>query len=228
MTVSDSAPAAGRSGPGLAGAGSSAKAARAAAVRCVNTCFGVSRTPASRARATNWITVIESPPRPKKSSSTPTASNPSTCPNRPASVTAGSTAPGTGVGSGPGLAGAGSSARAARAAAVRCVNTCFGVSRTPASRARATNWITVIESPPRPKKSSSTPTASNPSTCPNRPASIAAGSTAPGTGVGPASTGPSGRSDRSGRSGAGRAERSTLPLGVSGSSVSGTKDEGTM
>ena len=77
------------------------------------------------------------------------------------------------------------------------------------------------EWPPRSKKLSWTPTRSSPSTSAQMLASVSS--------IGPRGGDERGVSSRDrSRSGAGRASRSTLPFGVSGSASSATNAEGTM
>ena len=94
---------------------------------------------------------------------------------------------------------------------VWCSNICRGVSCSPARRARETTWMERMLSPPSSKKLSSHPHA-RPAAGPrprSPPASAPRGCAAPRSPPPPAAS-----------SGAGRARRSTLPLGVSGSASS--------
>ena len=108
----------------------------------------------------------------------------------------------------------------ARAATVRCSNTCRGVSSSPARRARETIWMERMESPPAVKKSSRMPTRSTPSTSAHtRARAASAGVRGASYSVSPAAA-PA--------SAAGRARRSTLPLPVRGMASSSTKRAGAM
>ncbi len=105
----------------------------------------------------------------------------------------------------------------ASSATVRWVKTCRGVMTRPPRRARTTSWIETMLSPPRAKKSSSTPTSGRPSTSAYRAhssSSRALPGRRPETGTG--------------LSGTGRARRSSFPLGSTGSCSSGTNAVGTM
>ncbi len=106
----------------------------------------------------------------------------------------------------------------ARPATVWFTKRSLTANRRPACRARDTTSMLRIESPPRLKKLSSTPTRSTPSTSAQICASVAS---APVRGA-------TKRAAAAAKSGAGRALRSSLPLGVRGSASSATKAEGTM
>ena len=88
---------------------------------------------------------------------------------------------------------------------------------SPARRARLTNWIDMMLSPPSAKKLSSIPTRSSPRTSANSPHRISS--------CGVRATR---RTDPTRASGAGSARRSSLPLGVSGRRSSTTNADGTM
>ncbi|RPK74226.1 hypothetical protein EES44_01810 [Streptomyces sp. ADI96-15] len=111
----------------------------------------------------------------------------------------------------------------ASAAAASCSTVCRRktsreVSRSPAARARVAVWMLRMESPPRSKKLSSTPTRSTPSSSHQMAASVSS--------VGVRGAVPP--DSAAGYSGAGSAFRSSLPLAVSGSASSRTTAAGTM
>ena len=107
-----------------------------------------------------------------------------------------------------------------RPATVFASKTSRGVKTRPADFARETSWIDMIESPPRPKKESSTPILPRPSTSAKRSARTASVAVA---GARVASVVPV-----TVKSGAGRLRRSSFPLTVSGSDSRTTIAVGTM
>ncbi len=108
-------------------------------------------------------------------------------------------------------------AASASAATVRRSNTSRGESTRPSLRARVTSWMETMLSPPRAKKSSSTPTDASPRT------SVKTRHRA-------SSRSPPGARDPSEppNTGAGSAARSSLPLTVNGSASRTTTAAGTM
>jgi hypothetical protein len=94
-----------------------------------------------------------------------------------------------------------------------------GTSTRKAARTREITRAATSECPPSAKKLSSIPTRSTPSTSPQMAASTSSAGVR-GAAYAPAPSVPT--------SGAGRARRSTLPLGVSGSASNATKTAGTM
>ena len=104
------------------------------------------------------------------------------------------------------------------AATVLRSNTSRGVIRTPADLARVTNWMDMIESPPRVKNESSTPTSSSPRTSANRLARM----------FSVADAGPRLTVACRPKSGSGNAFRSSFPFTVSGKPSRTVTTAGTM